>query len=110
MDIYLPEGRNQSISKVLLLIHGGGWVSGSKEAFNYILPFLRASFPVHVIANMNYRFGSIQSPAFSKQIEDVHLAIQYLISKKNEYKFIPEFGLFGSSAGKINAYEFNTSS
>ena len=29
-DLYLPEGREASRTKVVVLIHGGGWTSGDK--------------------------------------------------------------------------------
>lgn len=102
IDIYLPAERNQSVnSKVIVLIHGGAWAYGSKEQIkNYIL-MLNASFPYHVIVNMNYRLATIESPAFPKQVDDIRLVIDYLINKTEEYEIKPEFGLFGFSAGNL---------
>ncbi|HYH14654.1 MAG TPA: hypothetical protein VD794_05530, partial [Flavisolibacter sp.] len=37
MDIYLPAGRNNT-TKVLVLIHGGGWASGDKSEFATAIP------------------------------------------------------------------------
>ena len=31
MDIYLPANRNTGSTKVIVLIHGGGWISGDKN-------------------------------------------------------------------------------
>ncbi len=31
MDIYLPAGRSATSTKVIVLIHGGGWTTGDKS-------------------------------------------------------------------------------
>jgi acetyl esterase/lipase len=103
MDIYLPPGRNTSVTKVILLIHGGGWSGGNKEDMNAWVNFFynqfNAKLAKYAIANMAYRFGSIGNPGFPKQVQDVELAINFLKSKENVYLINPTFGLAGVSAG-----------
>ena len=99
MDVYLPAGRNENISKVLVLIHGGGWSGGSKEDMDYAIAGLNAAFPKYAIVNIGYRLGTVQSPGFPKQIDDIKLALNYVKSKRSEYKINPVYGMFGNSAG-----------
>jgi len=37
IDILLPAGRSTSKTKILVLIHGGGWIGGDKSDFSEIL-------------------------------------------------------------------------
>lgn len=51
MDVLLPAGRNTSKSKVLVLIHGGGWIAGDKSDFDILLnsdnlESLKKEFPI----------------------------------------------------------------
>ncbi len=48
-DIYLPEGRNSGITKVLLLVHGGGWIGGYKNDMNGYVTYLLANLPEYAI-------------------------------------------------------------
>lgn len=68
MDVYLPEGRSLIDSKVIFLIHGGGWNSGSKADFDYAVPFFHQHFPKYAIVNMQYRLGTVQSPDFQSKL------------------------------------------
>lgn len=96
MDLYLPAGDPSKVSKVILLIHGGGWAAGSKEGFNYVIPFYRAAFPSYAIANMEYRLATADKPGYPKQLIDVDTAIKFLRSKSPQNL---TFALVGGSAG-----------
>lgn len=37
MNVLLPAGRNTSKTKVLVLIHGGGWIAYDKSDFDILL-------------------------------------------------------------------------
>lgn len=41
MDIYLPANRSVTSTKVLILIHGGGWTQGDKIDFNVSIDTLK---------------------------------------------------------------------
>jgi len=100
MDVYLPGGRDASVTKVIVLIHGGGWFSGKKEdMFGYAVGFFRSTFPRFAIVNMGYRLTSEASPAYPKQLEDISLVLKFITEKQTEYKIMPRFGLVGVSAG-----------
>jgi acetyl esterase/lipase len=40
-DLYLPEGRTQENTKVIVLVHGGGWTSGDKSDMSNVVDYLR---------------------------------------------------------------------
>lgn len=96
MDVYLPRGRNEN-TKVFVLVHGGGWSSGSKSDFNYVIPMLKSEFPGHAIVNIDYRLATTQSPAFPKQIQDIEKVVEFL--KASDYKISDDYAFIGASAG-----------
>lgn len=96
MDIYLPANRGDN-TKVIILVHGGAWYSGSRDAFNYFIPVLKAEFPDYAIVNMDYRLGTIASPGYPKQIEDIELLIDHLES--GDYNISDDYAMIGTSAG-----------
>src|SRR5436190_20202373 len=57
MDIYLPAGRSGSSTKVIILIHGGGWSTGDKADFNSYVDTLKRRLPGYAIFNINYRLA-----------------------------------------------------
>ena len=98
-DLYLPKGRNTTKTKVILLIHGGGWTSGDKDDMQGFVTFLQLMRPDYAIANVNYVLANEQNYAFPNQFLDIKSIIQQLTSEKNNLKINPEFGLIGVSAG-----------
>ncbi|WP_162926903.1 alpha/beta hydrolase [Flavobacterium psychrotrophum] len=111
MDVYLPAGRTAA-TKVIILIHGGAWIAGSKEDFADFIPLIKTEFPGYAIVNINYRLATETSAAFPKQIDDVKKAIAFL---KNEsgYTISSNYGLIGTSAGAhiamLYSYKYDTS-
>lgn len=111
-DIYLPEGRTNLKTKVIIIIHGGGWINGDKSAFTDFAIQLKENNPDHAIVNINYVLGNENHFAFPNQFFDINKVINFLKKNKNEYHINPEFGLIGSSAGGHLAlhysYKYNT--
>ena len=105
MDVYLPANRSASSTPVLILIHGGAWISGDKSEF---LPFsnislvdsLRRRFAGYAIFNINYRLaGSGGANLYPSQESDVQTAVAFIYNKQNEYLVSDRFILLGASAG-----------
>lgn len=96
IDIYLPAGRTTN-TKVIVLVHGGGWSGGSRANFNYFIPVLKNEFPDHAIVNMDYRLATATSPGYPKQLEDIELMLTHLES--NDYVISDEYAMIGASAG-----------
>jgi len=99
-DIYLPEGRSISKTKVLVLIHGGGWTAGDKSDMDDFIDLIQESHPNHAIVNINYVLAALPAtPAFPNQFLDVESVLQKLTDEKELLQILPEFGLIGTSAG-----------
>lgn len=97
-DLYLPANRTSS-TKTMILIHGGGWNSGSKADMNAFRDFLRDQFPEIAVVNMNYRLAGPNLSPYPMQIDDITSVIDDLRDKKNEYVIGEEIGFIGASAG-----------
>jgi acetyl esterase/lipase len=99
MDVYLPAGRTTTATKVIILIHGGGWSTGDKSDFNTYVDTLKIRLSGYAIININYRLASGTSNLFPTQENDVKAAIEFVYSKRNEYHISDKFVLLGASAG-----------
>jgi acetyl esterase/lipase len=97
MDVYLPAGRASDATKVLVLVHGGSWVAGSKEDLALLVPIVQQKFPGYAIVNINYRLATEDSPALPKQVDDIQKVIDYLES--SSYHIADEYAFIGFSAG-----------
>ncbi|OSZ77268.1 hypothetical protein CAP36_12705 [Chitinophagaceae bacterium IBVUCB2] len=99
MDIYLPASRTAASTKVIILIHGGGWSSGDKNDYALYLDTLKKRLPGYAILNINYRLAAGASNLFPTQENDVKAAIEYIYNKRADYKISDKFVLLGNSAG-----------
>jgi len=101
MDVYLPANRTETATKILILIHGGSWITGDKSDFSEYLPVFRQRLPDYVLVNINYRLGKFPDiNAFPAQEEDVKGAVDFILSKSGEYIFNKEkLAVLGASAG-----------
>ena len=107
-DLYLPEGRSSEKTKIIILIHGGGWIDGDKEDMNEYIPILKEKHPNHAIVNINYVLAAPPStPAFPNQFLDVGKVINKLTQESEELELLPEFGLIGASAGAHIALQYD---
>lgn len=91
LDLYLPAVPK---GPLLVVIHGGGWMQGSKNKAEG-LPMLAGGYAV---ANLDYRLS--QHAIFPAQIEDCKTAIRWLRAHAAEYGYDPNcIGAWGGSAG-----------
>jgi len=82
LDMYLPRD-TQKPNTTVVMIHGGGWVSGTKEITQmHILPYVEMGFSV---VNVGYRLGQVaQAPA---AVEDVRCALRWVFRNAKQYQF-----------------------
>ena len=95
VDLYLPRGADGP-TPVLLYIHGGGWVGGSKEGnVLRLLPWLEMGWAV---VNIQYRLGQVSlAPA---AVEDCLCALRWVIRNAENYNIDPaRIVVTGNSAG-----------
>lgn len=97
-DIYLPENRTLD-TKVILLIHGGGWTSGDKADMFGFQEFIKSQLPDVAVVNMNYRLADNETSPFPMQTDDITTLVTQLKEKQSEYQISTTLGLMGVSAG-----------
>tara|TARA_R110002051_G_scaffold316900_1_gene397256 strand:- start:48 stop:893 length:846 start_codon:yes stop_codon:yes gene_type:complete len=97
-DIYLPKNRSIE-TKILILIHGGGWNAGEKSEMNAFKDFIREQLPNIAVVNMNYRLADENNPPYPMQIDDIRQLVQELSDRAQEFQISTEIGFIGASAG-----------
>ncbi|OYX24010.1 MAG: lipase [Flavobacteriales bacterium 32-35-8] len=97
-DVYLPANRTSS-TKIVILVHGGGWTSGDKSDMNPIKDIIQQDFQNVAIVNINYRLADVNNTPYPMQIEDITSIINYLKENKVKYTISEDFGFIGISAG-----------
>jgi acetyl esterase/lipase len=112
MDVYLPPNRNTDSTKLMVLVHGGAWISGDKSDFASFIPVIQQRFPGYAIANVNYRLATATTNHFPAQEDDMKSAIEFLTQKSNDYHISQKMVLLGASAGAhmalLQAYKYST--
>jgi len=98
MDVYLPANRSSTSTKVMILIHGGGWNTGDKSDFNAYVDSLKKREPSYAIFNVNYRLANTPD-LFPAQEQDIKAAVEFIYNKRGEYIISDKFVLVGASAG-----------
>ncbi|NNE78184.1 MAG: alpha/beta hydrolase [Pricia sp.] len=97
-DIYLPADRTID-TKVLLLVHGGGWTSGDKMDMNGFKDFMLNELPDVAVVNINYRLADKNNLPHPMQINDLSAVVKDLNDKNEEYVISADLGFMGVSAG-----------
>lgn len=99
MDIYLPANRSTA-TKVMILIHGGGWTTGDKADFAVFMDTLKKRIPDYAIFNINYRLAVLPATnPFPAQELDVKAAVEFIYGNRSSYLVSDKFVLMGASAG-----------
>jgi acetyl esterase/lipase len=98
MDVYLPANRNEK-TRLVIIIHGGGWTSGDKKDFNNFIAEFQKRLPGYALANLNYRLVTATGNYFPTQENDINSAVQLLKNKTNDYAISQDFIYVGISAG-----------
>ncbi|GLX86962.1 hypothetical protein tloyanaT_32150 [Thalassotalea loyana] len=100
INIAFPEKYSAKPRPVILLVHGGGFISGDKSRKNkQIVKFSTRGF---VAASAMYRLAPKHK--FPSAIEDIKLAVRFLKANADKYHIDPErIIVSGSSAGSYLA-------
>jgi acetyl esterase/lipase len=100
MDVFLPANRATTTTKVMIVIHGGGWSLGDKTDMAAYVDILKTRLPDYAFFNINYRLTSTaNSIPFPAQELDVKAVTDFINSKRAEYLISDKFVLLGASAG-----------
>jgi len=93
-DLYLPRNHGVRLCPLILWIHGGAWMMGSKECDN-VKYLVRHGY---AIASIDYRF-SPEAP-FPAQIQDCNAAMNFILAHAADYGVdARRFVVGGGSAG-----------
>ena len=110
-DFYLPANRTED-TKIMVLVHGGGWSGGDKSEMNAFRDFVKQELPNLAIVNMNYRLADDNNSPYPMQINDITSVINYLKENRENYTIDDDFGFVGVSAGGhlslLWSYAFDT--
>jgi len=93
LDLFIPQSAKPT--PLIVWIHGGGWVGGSKNSAPSAKEFLEAGYAV---ASINYRFSN--HAVYPAQIFDSKAAVRFLRANAKKYNIDPDhIGVWGASAG-----------
>lgn len=99
LDVYRPKNREGEDLPVIVSVHGGGWVYGDKERYQYYcMSLAQRGFAV---VNFTYRLApEFKYPA---PLEDTNLVFSWVFSHKEIYNFDTRyiFGVGDSAGGNI---------
>lgn len=102
MDIYLPAGRSTSETKIVVFIHGGGWIGGDKDDLpldTEDLELMRTMFPGVALFNLNYRLVVGTENQFPAAADDIRNAVDHIYSNLQAYQVSSDTYMAGGSAG-----------
>lgn len=103
LDVYRPADREGERLPVLVSVHGGGWVYGDKELYQfYCMSLAQRGFAV---VNFSYRLAPEHK--FPASLEDTNAVFHWVLLHGEEYGFDTEkvFAV-GDSAGGHNLMMF----
>ncbi len=98
-DLYLPA-MPKTRRPAVVVVHGGGWVSGSRHANDYFASVLAARGVV--VLNIDYRLADKARPdtRWPAQLVDAQLAVRFLRAHAAEFGIDPaRLGSVGDSSG-----------
>jgi acetyl esterase/lipase len=94
LDLYLPQKADKPLP-LIIWIHGGAWMAGSKDAPSPALRFVKDGYAV---AQVGYRLS--QEAKFPAQVHDCKAAVRWLRANAEKYNLDPnKFVAWGASAG-----------
>ncbi len=80
LDVYRPKGAEGKLP-VIVSVHGGGWVYGDKELYQYYC----MSLTRHGFAVVNFTYRLAPRFKFPAQLEDTALAFEWTLAHAEEY-------------------------
>ena len=96
LDMYRPKASKGKVLPVIVSVHGGGWVYGDKDRYQfYCMELSRRGFAV---VNFTYRLAP--ETVFPAALCDTNMAFEWTLSHAEEYGFdIANVFATGDSAG-----------
>lgn len=96
LDLYLPEGDGATVFPIVVLIHGGAFLSGDSSDLADLAKLL--STKGFAAASINYRLSG--EALFPAGLQDVAAAVRYVRANARSWGVDPHrIGVWGESAG-----------
>ncbi len=83
LDVYRPKNAESEKLPVIINVHGGGWVYGDKERYQYYAMLLSQ----HGFAVVNYTYRLAPDFKFPAPLEDLNLAAGWVLENAGRYGF-----------------------
>jgi len=96
LDVYRPLNASNKILPVIVSVHGGGWIYGDKERYQfYCMSLAQKGFAV-----INFTYRLAPDYKFPAPIEDTNLVIEWMLNNADTYHFdLNNIFAVGDSAG-----------
>ena len=96
LDVYRPKAAKGKIIPVIVSVHGGGWVYGDKQRYQYYcMDLAQRGFAV-----VNYSYRLAPENTFPAQLEDTCAVFSWVLRNAAQYGFDKEHVfVVGDSAG-----------
>ena len=104
LDLYEPSGDTADARAAVVVVHGGGFVGGSKTAPKYVLLAQDLARRGYVAVSINYRLtaGMVTPTVVRDASHDMKAAVRWLRANAGSLRIDPSrIGCVGSSAGAI---------
>ncbi|MCC8104686.1 MAG: alpha/beta hydrolase [Clostridiales bacterium] len=96
LDVYRPKEKAGEVLPVIISVHGGGWVYGDKERYQYYC----MSLAQRGFAVVNFTYRLAPEFKFPASQEDTNLVVSWVLSHAEEYGMDAEHVfMVGDSAG-----------
>ena len=96
LDLYRPKSLLNTKLPVIVSVHGGGWVYGTKDVYQFYC--MNLSEQGFAVINFSYRLAPEYK--YPTQIEDIDLVFKWIYENKDKYLFdINNVFAVGDSAG-----------
>lgn len=104
LDVYLPRKRGEKVPTIIS-IHGGGWVYGTKETYQ----FFGLSLAKNGFAFVNFNYQLAPEVEFPGELDDVNRAMHWVATHGSEYHLdLDNIFIIGDSAGGQMAMQYLT--
>lgn len=99
LDVYRPADCEGKKLPVIVSVHGGGWVYGDKERYQYYC----MSLVKHGFAVVNFTYRLAPEFMFPAPLEDTNLVMEWIVANAKEYGLDTEnvFAVGDSAGGHI---------
>lgn len=105
-DLYLPpsskDANAEALRPAIVIIHGGGWVGGQRDAAREINIGTTCAARGYVCLSIDYMLHDPKSdkPCWPQNLHDCKTAVRWLRAHAEKYRIAPErIGVIGGSAG-----------